>query len=328
MKTMEIRRAGERIPGGQAFTLLEMMVVLAVIALLGGMIFHAHLQHREKARVALCKSNLRQFVAALNNVFGDRGNTIMSGFSTVSGVPNIDQNVVIGGIPGRQDWQAAGFYHAVDPNARPPPTDYIFGFVFPYIRGRTLNYWQTYSLINAPPAGPPFLQGEDVAASPCYCPSVMGLLPAFTTNNPVTGVQNQRPPHFKGYTRDAVTMAGIDSGRYCAYAKNAAPNVSVPRSRIPGRLVAFCDWNLLVGWNAVISLSYTNMADNVYLFSSPAGANPFYTQGDNKRDLPCRSDVGFHHAGGGQFAANLAMFDGRVESVASNNITNAAFWAE
>src|SRR5690242_15226031 len=49
----------------RAFTLIELLVVIAIIAILAAILFPVFAQAREAARGATCKSNLKQFGAAL-----------------------------------------------------------------------------------------------------------------------------------------------------------------------------------------------------------------------------------------------------------------------
>lgn len=48
-----------------AFTLIELLVVIAIIAILAAILFPVFAQAREKARIATCQSNLKQFALAI-----------------------------------------------------------------------------------------------------------------------------------------------------------------------------------------------------------------------------------------------------------------------
>lgn len=61
------------------FTLVELLVVIAVIALLAALLFPAFAQARAKARQTVCVSNLRQMGLAVEQYASDHDDTLMPG---------------------------------------------------------------------------------------------------------------------------------------------------------------------------------------------------------------------------------------------------------
>ena len=58
--------------GAMAFTLIELMVVVAIILILAGMLFSIVPNVREKGRDAQCKSNLKQLQVATMSFVSDK----------------------------------------------------------------------------------------------------------------------------------------------------------------------------------------------------------------------------------------------------------------
>ncbi len=69
----------ERKTEKRGFTLVELLVVVAVIALLAALLFPAFAQARAKARQAVCLSNLRQIGLAAEQYASDYDDTFMPG---------------------------------------------------------------------------------------------------------------------------------------------------------------------------------------------------------------------------------------------------------
>src|SRR5579862_5072328 len=64
-----------------AFTLIELLVVIAIIAILAAILFPVFAQAREKARIATCTSNLKQFSLGILMYAQDYDETMPIAFS-------------------------------------------------------------------------------------------------------------------------------------------------------------------------------------------------------------------------------------------------------
>lgn len=74
----------------RGFTLIEMLVVVAVIALLAAFLFPVFAQARAKARQTVCLSNLRQIGLAVEQYASDYDDTLMPGILLPTSGPNGD----------------------------------------------------------------------------------------------------------------------------------------------------------------------------------------------------------------------------------------------
>lgn len=75
MITIELHKSGH----DKGFTLIELLVVIAIIALLAAIIFPVFASARDRARSALCLSNLRQLAQATQMYAGDWDNYLPQG---------------------------------------------------------------------------------------------------------------------------------------------------------------------------------------------------------------------------------------------------------
>ncbi len=279
----------------RAFTLIELMVVLAIIAFLVGLLAMTVRDGIERGRAVSCRNNLRQIGIAIGKYKSDCGGWFMNrppistGFGKTAGIP----------VDGGQDHEIEAM-GAKDGYSVRRHEDHLHGGV-----GDALGYEGEggYS--------PDFiynyvLAGNTNANDVAHCPKVDRKI--FQTNS----------PYFKGcFVTNHVLGFEIYkedvNGKLMSYAWSAhlasRPNDSV---------VAFIDWNAAQGWGASVDIGVTYTWRMRYDTIGSAVRNLYGTEGTSKGVPGYRTEIGYHHRSGTNCFANYVAVDGHVESILSN----------
>lgn len=118
----------------RAFTLVEILVVVAVMGVLAALLFAAFQRARESGRRAVCQSNLKQMAAAMQLYLQDNGGKF----------PVASTTTVTGGVTSSIEWDAALLPYLSSrklfecpsvPTPRPSDTP------LDYQLGRDINEW-------------------------------------------------------------------------------------------------------------------------------------------------------------------------------------------
>ena len=300
-----------------AFTLVELMVVIAVIALLT-MILLPYLQRaRERARSTSCQNNLRQYGVAMGRYMSDwKGYFIYPGdggsyaggagvgsttFRLSDGVTDIDA-----GKYGGRVWAGAGG-----------------------VAGSQYQYWSTFIVDYLPKIMPTnYAYMIDKVQSVRICPSVQMELRSGNYFDP-------KSSSFKGFATNEVNgeqievadFEELDTSGYDAdnnliledYFTTYAINQLVyrmDRTNISANTIAFIDWNAKEGWRAYIAYTTWQFANPSHLQNAEKWTNAWWV-----------TETGFHHKDSTNAYANYVAMDGHVSSVSSNEITRSYFEA-
>ena len=101
-------------PRRRAFTLVELLVVIGIIALLIGILLPALTKAREQSRKVACSSNLRQLMTAIRLFAQDHQNCIPGGYFDRTNADEWKRDWVLGGFSN----SVAEFVNAPDITAR------------------------------------------------------------------------------------------------------------------------------------------------------------------------------------------------------------------
>jgi len=301
----------------RAFTLVELMVVLAVMALLI-MILLPNLQRaRERARSTSCQNNLRQYGIAMGRYMSDwKGYFIYPGEGGI-GVGVSAHEFSTGGYK-------AGIYSANDGDSSTATSDRQY---WNYILA---NYLPDPVTIDSLRSGKPSVR---------ICPAILQELRSGNYFDPKSS--NFKGTHHETWydgteadvalfesDYDQATKDIVFVNYFTTYAINNYPNVyHQDRTNISANTIAFIDWNAKEGWIDDLRVSDATLyrSTNVWQFTSPDGK---ISQNTPKWTTNwCLTEVGFHHKEGTNICANYVAMDGHVASVSSNEITLNYFTA-
>lgn len=349
------RQFFRRAPGSHAFTLMELVTVLAIIGILFIIIAPRVQLARRRAIATSCRNNIRQYSLAMNQYMEANNGYFIEAAPDPPGAyvradgNYIQQSYVGGGVipvptPPTGQGQVVLSSGIVDPGSiapfkigMPVQRAWIGAFVFPYIYNLTNSYspvvwWNTTRALpqqlpfynRAAPAVDAVIQPEQW---PTYCPDTIERLGIFTTrrgiglntvpNNEFWAVNN--PRGFKGFGTDEQGMPDPDMGRFTTYAVNISL-VGNHRANMPGNVVGFMDWNFIYGYWASVRNGAGQWGFNNPRIGAVVG------MGKAGGRSGCFTDIGFHHPGGKQPAANALLLNGNVITILSNQANSNVYW--
>ena len=296
------------------FTLVELMVVVAIISIMLMLLIPNIRAMREKAWSSYCQNNLRQYGIAMNQYMADKNGYFIypgaGGAGAGKGYAE-DQQYVAGQLPGGVHGR----------NVQP---------------GSEIEYWENM----IPAYIPAEVTIQSLAGgnpSVRVCPAVMQQIKKDGN------FFDPDSPNFKGFRTETVNNieqeradfepsvssgAGYDadnklilSAAFTTYAINITPTVYRKNKKdIPANVVAFIDWNARDGW-------WAKLNNTDWMFDGTNSQGVAVVQDTAKwTNAWWLTEVGFHHLGAGnEYGANYVAMDGHVGWISSNTISVTNF---
>ena len=181
-----------RVPARRAFTLVELLVVIAVVALLAVLLVPASANVRPNAQAFQCRNNLRQLASACKMYADDHGSRIVSAYGNYGGFTGTwcGGSAMTGGLPGSY------IYGAAD------PAGIQTGKLWPYARALSLYHCPTDHRV-ADAAGVPIqFKGKPILRSFSMNSYMSGTSYGATPNWTVTNPTGPRDPNHPVYIRE------------------------------------------------------------------------------------------------------------------------------
>jgi prepilin-type processing-associated H-X9-DG protein/prepilin-type N-terminal cleavage/methylation domain-containing protein len=119
VKTNQPLKPGREASGRTAFTLVELLVVILVLAILAGLLLPAISRARDQSKVPRCASNLRQIYTAFNLYLQDSDEVVFWNSTNVN-LYGMDWYVYGGRETGNTDLGQAGLFNRIVPRPLNP----------------------------------------------------------------------------------------------------------------------------------------------------------------------------------------------------------------
>ena len=280
------------------------MVVVAIIAMLAGLLSMTIRTARERARTTHCRNNLRQFGIAIGKYASDWDGYFIhpgggAGAIAGGGADGIDAGGgnIYGSVGGGSDSMSpvdlsvkyeAGMYGTYGAQAGYLSRDTYHNFINNYVRSSTSE--------------------KDVT----FCPEVDMAI--FKTDSP--------NPKFKGLALDATGNYYQDSvGKITTYAINGHAIYHL-RSELKDCMFAFIDWNAAQGWLSYPGATTIRYGTSQWWMAQDtfgSAVMDLYGNAGDLKDAPSyHTELGFHHRQRTNLIANYVAVDGHVDSIRSN----------